>query len=97
MISHRRTLPVHPSYLRSTPFRPPTWRWDCGHRLVELGIPPVKSWYDWWVRTARYIAQTRADGQPDPAQLAPMLDAEKIYAEDRALRWELEARTLARN
>ena len=73
----RQILPVRPSYLRWTPFRPSTWRWDCGHRLVELGIPPVKSWYDWWTRTARYIAQSRADGQPDPVQLAPMLDAER--------------------
>src|SRR5688500_1839968 len=91
-----KKLPVHPSYLHSMPHRPPEWRWLCGHRLVELGVPPVKSWYDWWTRTARYIAQARADGKPDPVQLAPMFEAEQIYDEDGPLRWEIEARTLAR-
>jgi hypothetical protein len=59
-------------------------------------VPPVKAWYDWWTRTARYIVQLRADGKPDPVQLAAILDAERIYDDDGPVRWEVEARTLAR-
>lgn len=90
-----KKFPIRPSYLRTMPNRPPEWRWLVGHRMVELNVPPVKNWFDGWTRAARNLAQSRADGEPDPQQMPSTLAAERIFKENGPTRWEIEARTLA--
>src|SRR5688572_27180308 len=84
-------------YFEASPFRPLSWRWDLGHHLLAEDILPYGRVYDVYVQVAWHAARVKANSEPVPIQLIPVFELKKIYDDNGPQRWELEARTLARD